>query len=95
MAYSSHSILLQIVVQNITFAISNQNREKMIYVLFIRQQIRQLDQRIINMFIVIMSHLLTVSIILYQILQFHIQNSCLNLVQTAIAASIFEHILLL
>ena len=69
--------------------------EKVVCVLLVRQQIRQCNQRIIDVLIVIMSHLLTMLIILNQILQFYIQYSSLNLIQTAVTSGILEHILLL
>ena len=51
MAYRTNSVLPQIVVQRITLATTYQNREKVVGVLLIGQQIRQCHQRIIQMFI--------------------------------------------
>ena len=45
------------------------------------------------MVVIITGHLFTMSIIFNQVFQFHIQHSCLDFVQTAIAACVFKDIL--
>ena len=95
MTNSTHSICIQIIMKSVTLTVSHQNREQVIGILLIWQQIRQSNQRIIDVLIIVMSHLFTVGIVFYQILQLHIQHSSLNLIQTAVTAGVLEHILLL
>lgn len=96
MTYSTYAIILQIVVQSITILFTlHYDWEEVIYVLLIRKKIRERNQRIVNVFIVVVSHLFTFCIVFCEILEFHIKNSSLNLVKSTISTSILEDILTL
>ena len=47
------------------------------------------------MLIIVVGHFFAMSVIRYQILEFYIQHSSLDFIQTAISAGVFEHIFLL
>ncbi len=47
------------------------------------------------MVIIVVCNNLTLCIVLYKVLQFHIKNGCLNLIETAVATCILEDILAL
>lgn len=96
MAHGSHTILFQIVMQAITILLAiNDNWEKMINALFIREKIGKRDKRIVDVFVIVMSHMFTLCIIFCKILKFYIKNCSLNFVKTAITTRILEDILAL
>ena len=82
-------------MQGIALAITHQDGKQMIGVLLIRQEIRKRYQRVVEVLIIIMGHLLTMLVISHQILQLYIQNGCLDLIQTTVTTCVLEDIFLL
>ena len=72
MTNSPYSFLFKIIMKGITFSFAHQHREQMIYILGIIQMVRKGYERILDAFIIHLCHFLSVSVILHQILQFHI-----------------------
>lgn len=96
MTYCTYSILLQIVMQTISILLAlNNDWEKVICILLVWQEVRKGDERIVDVLIVVVSHSLTMCVILNEILQLHVKNGCLNLIKTAVATRILEDVLLL
>ena len=58
-------------------------------------RVRKGDERIVDVVIVVVCHNLTLCVVLNKVLQLHIKNGCLNLIETAVATCILEYIFLL
>ena len=68
MTYSTNSVCIQVFMQCITLVIIHQYREQMIYILFIRQQVGHIHQRVPNTLIIQMGYLFTMCIIFNKVL---------------------------
>lgn len=85
------AVLRQVCLQLVTpFA---EDGEEVIDVLSIGQARRQGDERVLDMVVVVVGYLLTMGVVLVQMAQLDIQDSCMEFVQTAVATDILEHIL--
>ena len=67
----------------------------MIYVLIVWESVRKRDQRVADVLVVVLGDFFSAFIVFVEIFQLYIQYCSLYLVQTAVAAGVFEDVFLL
>ena len=87
----SHAVLFKIIMQCI--ALLAKDGEEMVHILAVSQAVGKSNQRMFDVVVIIIGNQLPMCVIVNQVLQLHIQHCCLDFIQTAVAASIFEDIL--
>ena len=93
--HGADATTFQMVAECVALALLHHDWEYVIDVLLVGQKVGQHNERIVQVFVVVTGNLLTLAIVLIEVTQFYTKHGSLNLIQTAVAPSILEDILLL
>ena len=74
------------------FAVLTEDGEVMIDIVSIWYATGQCDQRVLDVFVIVSSQLLTLSIVCIEIFQLYAEDGCIYLRHATIDACVFEHV---